>query len=193
MARKKKRKKATPDNEGVVLDLETTGLSATSGARVIEIGAVRVYNGMLQEEFQTLVNPRMTLPDITREITGITQEEVDHAPPAEEVIPQLLQFIGRDKVVAHNAMIEQGFLASECQCIGLLPPNIEYLCTLKLSRRYVENAPNAKLETLAKHLKLPVPERFHRALDDARTTAHLWLYLQELIRAKRAEQMELFG
>lgn len=179
LAKRKKGKTGLP-LDGVVLDLETTGLTPNDGARVIEVGAVKLLRGAVVDEFHALVNPGVPLPEIVCQITGLKDDDLKDAPTAEKVMPDLLRFIGRLPVIAHNAAIERDFLSSECQCIGQLPPEIEYHCTLRLSRRFVNNAPNCKLETLAKALSLPCPDGFHRALEDARVTAHLWLHLRKL-------------
>lgn len=179
MAKKRKAKVGLP-MDGVVLDLETTGLTPNEGARIIEIGAVKLQRLKVVDEFHILVNPGVELPAIVSRITGLNNEDLVNAATPEQAIPQLLRFIGRLPVIAHNAAIERDFLSSECQCIGQLPPEIEYHCTLRLSRRFVNNAPNCKLETLANALNLPCPDGFHRALQDARVTAHLWLHLRRL-------------
>jgi len=185
---KRRKSSRTLPLDCVVLDLETTGLQPREGARVIEIGAVRLVHGRIVEEFESLLNPGFDLPEIAAQITGITDAELRSAPGAETVIPRLLAFIGKGPVVAHNAAFEQEFIASECQCVGLLPPLFEYHCSLRLARRTVETSPNCKLETLAQTLGLPAPDGFHRALKDARITAHLWVYLCNLIESQRAQR-----
>lgn len=184
MARRRRSALPLPIN-CVVLDLETTGLSPREGARVIEVGIVRLRQGRIVDEFQSLLNPGFPLPETASTITGLTDADLCDAPAAEQVIPQLLRFIGRDAVVAHNAGFEQEFLASECQCVGLLPPLLEFHCSLRLARRRVESALNCRLETLARSLGLPAPDGFHRALRDARITAHLWVHLCRLDDQRR--------
>lgn len=189
MARKRRSSQPLPQN-CVVLDLETTGLSARDGARVIEVGIVRLRQGKIVDEFESLLNPGFALPEMAATITGLSDEDLQGAPHAEQVIPRLLQFIGRDAVIAHNAGFEQEFLASECQCLGLLPPLIEFHCSLRLARRTVETALNCRLETLARSLGLPAPDGFHRALRDARITAHLWLRLCQLVEDRRGQYQD---
>lgn len=167
----------------MVLDLETTGLCSREGARVIEAGAVRLRKGLFVAEFHSLINPQKTLPAEVTRITGIKQVDLLNAPSPERVIPQLLKFIGRDPVIAHHASFESEFLASECQCIGQFPPHIVFHCSLRLSRKKVDDTPNCRLETLARSLNLPAPNGFHRALYDARITAHLWVHLCHLVDA----------
>ena len=59
----------------IALDLETTGLSPKSD-RILEIGAARVLNGVVEARYSTLINPRMEIPAKITELTGITQEMV---------------------------------------------------------------------------------------------------------------------
>lgn len=178
-------KRQPPDwllQDGVVVDLETTGLSPETGARIIEIGAIRISRGNLAEKFQSFMNPGIPLPEETTNITGITMESLSEARTCEEVLPQFLKFVGRKPVIAHRAEFERQFLDAECLAAGLLPPDLRYICTLKIARRRIPNAPNYKLETLVSYLNLPHEGTFHRALTDAVATAHLWLHLQRLAK-----------
>ncbi len=170
--------------DGVVVDLETTGLSPETGARIIEIGAVRIKRGNLAERFQCLMDPGIPLPEETTDITGITMESLHKARTCEEVMPQFLKFVGRKPVIAHRAEFERQFLDAECLRAGLLPPDFRYICTLKIARKRIPGAPNYKLETLVNYLDLPIEGSFHRALTDAIATAHLWLHLQRLVKVE---------
>lgn len=157
----------------VVVDLETTGTSATS-SRVTEVGAVRVRGGEVLDEFSTLVNPDTLIPaDITL-LTGITQSMVATAPPMEEVLPSLLSFVAADPdtaLVAHNAPFDIGFLKAACERHGTDWPGPRVVDTLRLARAVLPRSEtrNHKLPTLATFFGVPTAPR-HRALDDARAT-----------------------
>ena len=73
----------------VVLDLETTGLSPKTD-KIIEIGAVRVRHGKIQETYATFINPGRSLEERTKELTGIRDEDLGQAPYMEEVLNVLL-------------------------------------------------------------------------------------------------------
>ena len=88
----------SPVRDYVCVDLETTGLHPKTD-KIIEIGAVRVRDGRAVQIWQSLVNPGRELTERTRQITGIRQEEVDNAPDIAQVLPQLLNFLGKDVLV----------------------------------------------------------------------------------------------
>src|SRR5208337_4888218 len=99
-------------------------------------------------------------------------------PEAKEVMTLFKDFIGTSTLVAHNAPFDVGFLQWECMRVGLLL-NSRYRCTLKMSRRHFPSLPDYKLETVARHLGIPVDEGWrHRALDDARMTAKIWIEMR---------------
>jgi hypothetical protein len=97
----------------VVLDLETTGASPNAGAGITEIGAVKVRGGEVIGIFETFINPRESIPPYITELTGITDDMVMYAPPIENALPTLLEFLGHEDesiLVAHNAPFDLGFL-----------------------------------------------------------------------------------
>ncbi len=161
----------------VVLDLETTG-GSHHGDAITEVGAVRLHRGEVVGEFQTLVNPGIPIPPSITILTGITHAMVIDAPPIEEVLPALLEFIGGAVFVAHNAGFDAGFIRVACRAHGYEFPN-RVLDTVRLARRLLRNETrNLRLATLAAHFRSPtVPN--HRALEDARATAHVFHGLLE--------------
>jgi len=161
-----------------VLDLETTGATA-AGCEITEIGAVKYVGGELVGTFQTLVNPGSEIPPYITVLTGITQSMVIEAPSIGEALPAFLEFIGDAVIVGHNVRFDLSFLnaAAERMGYGRLPNRS--VDTLGLSRRLVRSeVRNLKLSTLAAHFCAPHPPT-HRALDDAKATAHiLWALLE---------------
>ena len=154
-----------------VVDLETTGGSATGGAMITEIGAVKVRGGELLGEFQTLVNPHRAIPPFIAVLTGITDSMVAGAPAIEQALPQFLDFASGCVLVAHNAPFDVGFLKHYTAEQGRVWPRFEVLDTAVLARRVVsrDEAPNYKLSSLARVFSAgTVPN--HRALSDARAT-----------------------
>ena len=93
----------------IVLDTETTGLDYTK-EKMVEFAAVRLENGKIKDEFQTLINPQQHIRKSSIAIHGITQEMVEDAPTEEEVMPKILEFIGDFPIVAHNAIFDYSFL-----------------------------------------------------------------------------------
>lgn len=154
-----------------VVDLETTGGSARSGAAITEIGAVKVRAGEVLGEFQTLVNPGLPVPPFITVLTGITDQMVAPAPPLGSALAAFLEFARDSVLVAHNAPFDVGFLRAGADEHGYAWPPFRVLDTVRLARRVLtrDDAPNCKLATLAHLFRSGVtPE--HRALGDARAT-----------------------
>ena len=162
----------------VVLDLETTGGTAADGG-ITEIGAVRYCAGERLGTFQTFVNPGCSIPRQITLLTGITQAMVAPAPPADAVLPTLLEFIGDAVIVGHNVRYDVGYLNGALERSGRPRLTNRIVDTLRLARRLVrDEVPNCKLSTLAQRLRLP-NQPAHRALADALATADLLHLLLE--------------
>lgn len=78
----------------VSIDLETTGLNPKRD-RIIEIGAIRVEQGQIAEEFSTFVDPGRKLEERITELTGIRDEDLADAPQLDEVFPPIIRIYGR--------------------------------------------------------------------------------------------------
>lgn len=154
-----------------VVDLETTGASHRGGARITEVGAVKVRGGEVLGEFQTLVNPRESIPAFISVLTGITDGMVAGAPTIETVLPQFLEFADGCVLVAHNAPFDVGFLKAMCQQQQRPWPAFDVVDTAVVARRIVhrDETPNCKLASLAQLFAASTTPN-HRALQDARAT-----------------------
>lgn len=163
-----------------VLDLETTGGSAAS-CEITEVGAVNFVGGDELGVFQTLVNPGLAIPPSITILTGITHAMVVDAPPIDEVFPQLLEFIGDRVIVGHNIRFDLGFLNAAAERLGYPRLANKSVDTCALGRRLVRSeVRNLRLATLASHFRSPVRPN-HRALEDARATAHVFHSLLERV------------
>jgi DNA polymerase-3 subunit epsilon len=161
-----------------VLDLETTGGSPADCA-ITEIGAVRYRGGEVERTFHTLVDPGAPIPPFIVLLTGITQAMVVAAPPVEEVLPSFLEFLGDAVVVGHNVRFDLGFLDAAALRLGYGRIGNRRVDTAALARRLVRTeVRDLRLQTLAAHFRSPVTP-IHRALDDARATAHVFWSLLE--------------
>lgn len=152
----------------VAFDLETTGLSQDSS--IVEIGAVRVENGVITEEFQQLIDPGFHIPYEASAVNHITDDMVAGMPKIYEVLPAFLSFVGDDVLVAHNAAFDIRILSNVCMQNRFKVPE-DAFDTMSLARYYPE-AVNKKLGTLAKAAGIVNPAA-HRALGDAQTAALL--------------------
>ena len=130
-------------NSVVILDFETTGLSPDNGDRAIEIGAVRIENGEITDRFQELMNPGRRISSFIEDYTGITNNMLRTASSCSDVMARFAQFIGDDNLVAHNASFDKRFLDAEFARLKLNYTG-KFACSLLLSRRIYQDAPNHK-------------------------------------------------
>ncbi|MHB8771113.1 MAG: 3'-5' exonuclease [Syntrophales bacterium] len=165
-----------PVGRHVVVDLETTGLSPRQGHRIIEIGAAAVEQGAIVDEFSTLIDAGVPVPLAVQAIHGITDDMLAGRPKPEEALPRFLQFIAGGTLVAHNAAFEVTFLRHEFARLGMGFPH-PHVCTLEMSRRCLPHLPDYTLETVFLYLfpEADFLRQKHRALDDARMTARIWI------------------
>jgi DNA polymerase III epsilon subunit family exonuclease len=170
--------RALSETDFVVFDIETTGPKMPP-SRIMELGAIRISGGRIVAEFQTLVNPLTPIPPFISGLTGIRDEMVATAPIFDEVAADWLRFADTAVLVAHNAVFDVGFINHE---IGSLFPGRRmmnaHLCTVSLSRRLLPELKSFRLVALAEHFAVPHAKR-HRAGDDARATASIFLHLLE--------------
>jgi DNA polymerase III subunit epsilon len=173
----------------VVLDLETTGLSADRD-RITEVGAVKVRGGEVLGELATLVRPERPIPAAVSAVTGITDAMVRHAPTIGAVLPSVREFLGDGVLVAHNARFDVSFLRAAYARYDGRPFEPLVVDTARLARRVLaEEVRDVRLATLAAHLRSRVrPE--HRALTDARATVDVLHGLIERAGAYGATTLE---
>jgi len=179
-------KEETTDGSFVVFDIETTGLSKEKN-HITEIGAVKVVNGEITDTWSSFVNPCEPIPEEIVSLTGITDEMVANAPKIEEILGDFFAFCENCVLVAHNAKFDVGFMkkaAKDCQ----IDFGFSWLDTLQLARCLYPEMANHKLNTLSKHLKV-VLENHHRAVDDAKATADIFVKMLEELKAR--EQTKL--
>jgi DNA polymerase-3 subunit epsilon len=161
----------------VMLDFETTGLSPDAGDRITEVAALRIADGRIVERYVTLVNCGVRVPSFITQLTGITQAMVDGAPPATEVVPALIDFIGADVLAAHNASFDEKFLKAEGALLGHGCGHAGLVCSLKLSRRVFPGMASYKLGQLSRALGIAFKGNAHRAEADAEVAAQLLLHI----------------
>ena len=156
------------DGPVVVLDFESTGLN-TGKARITEIGAVRLENGIITDSFEQLVNPEEPLERKITELTGITDAMLQGQPSAAEALPKLLEFIGEDPIAAHNAGFDANLLRAELKRIGRSwsGPVID---TLAYARKLYPELKSHRLGAVCKYLGVSL-KNAHRAVHDATATA----------------------
>jgi DNA polymerase-3 subunit epsilon len=160
------------------VDVETSGMSVQRGGRVIEVGAVAIVGGAIVDEFDTLIDAGAEISYGAFRVHGISENMLYGKPLPCDVWKSFLEFVGDAPLVAHNAAFDGSFVRHEVALLGETLPN-NWHCTVQLARRHLPNLPNHKLDTVYRHLfgKLPEFVKRHRALDDARLAARIWLEL----------------
>ena len=114
----------------VVLDTETTGISAESGHRIIEIGVVEILDRRLTgNDFQTYLNPERKIDPATIPIHGITDDFVSDKPKFSEVITEFIEFVEGAEVIMHNAPFDSSFINKELELLGY-KDRLEDLCQI---------------------------------------------------------------
>ena len=169
-----------------VIDFETTGRDSETD-RVIEIGLVTFEKGQVSSKESWLVNPGIPVPEESRAVHGITDEELEGAPDFATVMPRLLELLQGKLPVAYNAPFDRGFLLSEIARVapkgmtpGDMPPaardDVIWLDPLVWAREILKELKSRRLGDVAKHLSIPV-EQAHRAAGDAEATGKVLLAL----------------
>jgi DNA polymerase-3 subunit alpha (Gram-positive type) len=183
-------KRKLVDDEYVVFDVETTGLSVSHDV-IIELAAVKIRDGNIVDRFETFVNPHRSLSAKTTELTGITDEMVREAPELHEILPNFLTFLEGSVLVAHNARFDMGFLQTALKQSTLPAVTNPVLDTLELARFLFPDIKNHRLNTLAKKLDVHL-EQHHRAIYDAEATGFVLLKMvEELIKREIVDLIQL--
>lgn len=159
----------------ICIDLETTGLSPKVD-RIIEIGALKVRQGKVEDTFHQLIDPRMELEDRVVELTGIRDSDLEGQPILEEILPALEAFLGEDILVGHRISFDYSFLkrAFVNQKRNFEKQGID---TLRIARALVTDCESKRLESLCRFFS--IEHKAHRAMGDALATVELYLRLEE--------------
>ena len=159
-------------SEYVVFDTETTGFNAAAGDQMIEIGAVKIKEGVIIDRFDELINPFRHIPDRITELTEISDEMVKDCDNEENVTKRFLNWIGNDPLVAHNAKFDINFLEMSIKKYGLEELTNTVIDTLELSRAIDQGFARHSLSALVKRYNVPFDEESHHRADyDAEGTA----------------------
>ena len=155
----------------VCFDLETTGFG--KNAEIIEIGAIKVRDGVTVDKFSEFVKPTNRISGAVTALTGISQEDVENARNISEVLPDFLEFIGNDILLGHNIAsfdipIVRRNIAVEMKAV--FEP--EYIDTMYLAKS-VNGVPDHKLQTMLDHYGI-TNARAHRAFEDCEATSKLF-------------------
>jgi DNA polymerase-3 subunit epsilon len=162
-----------------VIDIETTGGRASTH-KITEIGMVKMVNGEIVDQWQSLINPQRRIPSMITSLTGITNDMVVNAPLFADIADELEAFTENCIFVAHNVNFDYGFIREEFARI-----NRHYkrpkLCTVQQMRTHYKGLPSYSLANLTRHFDIGM-QRHHRALSDAVAASELLKLVNEARR-----------
>ena len=155
----------------VCFDLETTGLDPLYN-EIIEIGALKVRDGKVAERFMEFIHPQEEISPMITNLTGITNEMVANARPADAVISDFLEFCEDDVLIGHNVSFDYSFMKSGASNLGLTFEKFG-IDTFKIAQRTLKSLPSKSLSSLCEYYQIE-NKAAHRAYYDALATAKLY-------------------
>ena len=170
----------------IVLDTETTGLDPQDGHRIVEIGAVELYNHVpTGSVYHQYINPLISMPDQAFAIHGLSDEFLSDKPKFSEIAKEFLDFIGSSKLVIHNAAFDIKFINAELRSIDEEEITFERTTdTLAIARNRFPGSP-VSLDSLCRKFKIDNSARVvHGALLDSQILAEVYL---ELVGGKQPD------
>ncbi len=167
------------------IDTETTGTNAAYG-RIIEVGIIKVVDGEIVREFNTLLNPQTYLDPFIENMTGINSVELETAPQFYDIKDELLEILEDSIFVAHNVRFDYGFIRNEFKRVG-----IKFSCrhfdTIKLAKLLYPNFRRYSLDSIIENFGIECRRR-HRAFDDAKVLYDFYNLSQKQIKPELFEQ-----
>lgn len=161
----------------IALDLETTGINPKID-RIIEIGMARIIDFSVVEKREYLIYPGIKLDDRITELTGITDDDLKGKPRINEVISEVIDFIGDGPILGHNIIFDYSFLKKAAVNEGLTVCD-KGIDTLKIARRLLPELEHKNLTALCEYYNVD-PHRSHRAYDDAISAFVIYQKLMQL-------------
>ncbi|MPM45725.1 DNA polymerase III PolC-type [bioreactor metagenome] len=165
----------------IIVDVETTGLSIETD-RMIEIGALRVVDDEVADEYSVLIAVNIPIPENIENLTGITNALVQQSGIDEKkAVSGFLDFAGGAIILSYNIRFDYGFLRTACRHHELPPLYNKSFDVAELARRIIYDLENYKLSTLASYFSVST-EGAHRAIADCQTTKRIY---DKLIEKKK--------
>lgn len=172
----------------LVVDVETTGLSAERGDRVCEMGAVRLRGGAIVETYGTLINPEQPVSAGAFAVNGISPAMLEGAPFFSDVAAKIEDLMEKSIIVAYNAPFDLSFLRSEFRLAGRDGFSNQVVDALSLARQILPGLQSYRQENVARIAGVSFPVR-HRALEDATVTAQLFTIFGSIMKAHRCNKV----
>jgi len=163
----------------IVLDTETTGFEPADGHRIVEIGCVELIDHLpTGASKQFYLHPERLVPVESQRIHGLSDEFLADKPKFNEIVEELLDFIGDAPLVIHNASFDLKFMNAELHRVGRSPlPYARAIDTIEIAKNKLPGA-RYSLDELCKRFAIDLTARTkHGALLDAELTAQVYLEL----------------
>jgi DNA polymerase-3 subunit epsilon len=163
----------------IVLDTETTGFEPADGHRIVEIGCVELIDHLpTGASKQFYLQPERLVPIESQRVHGLTDEFLADKPKFDEIVEELMDFIGDAPLVIHNASFDLKFMNSELHRVGRSPlPFARAIDTIEIAKNKLPGA-RYSLDELCKRFAIDLTARTkHGALLDAELTAQVYLEL----------------
>ena len=174
----------------VVFDFETTGFNAGGADSIIEIGAVKLKDGMIVEKYDELINPGRELPKKITEVTNITDAMLEGKDNEENAIKRFIEWFGDCPMVAHNAKFDVSFLEMAYKKYNLGTFQNPVIDTLELSRTLDNTYARHSLSALVKRYEVPWDESAHHRGDyDAEGTALVFHKMLKKLSNRNIDKM----
>ena len=188
------------ERDYTVIDIETTGVNFHDSS-ILEVGAVKVSNGIIKEKFSELIRPTnyfwcptafdddycmldgekiQFINDFVRDLTGIKNKMLEHARSEIEVLKDFFNFIDNDFIIGHNVPFDLKFLSEASIKYFQKPLLNPYSDTLKISVKLLPNMEHHKLKDLAELYNIDYSHA-HRALEDCIITTKCYEYMKKQI------------
>ena len=154
-----------------VVDVETTG-GDPKRASITEIGIVVLEHGEVIQTYCSLVRPLQPIPPQIVQLTGITNEMVENAPPFELIADEVKVLLTDAVFVAHHVLFDYRFIQQSFKRIGMKFDASKRLCTARYARKLYPKLRGYSLAKLCKAFGVE-NKQAHRAFEDAEATAKL--------------------
>ena len=160
----------------IVMDTETTGLDPNSGDRIVEIGAVELFNHMpTGKSYHQYINPQRDMPEGAFAVHGLSAEFLSDKPLFQDIAQAFIDFIGESKLVIHNAAFDMKFINAELKWIERPElPWAQALDTLAIARKKYPGAQNS-LDALCRRFSIQTERELHGALLDSEILSEVYL------------------
>ena len=162
----------------IVLDTETTGLSAKDGHRIVEIGCLELDNLIItKNKFHCYLNPERKVSEKALEVHGYTDEFLSNKKKFSQIVEEFLNFIEGKRLIIHNAEFDLSHLNNELKILGKDPLKNEVVDTLSLARNKFPGS-SISLDALCKKYNIDNSIRTqHTALIDCDLLSKVYINL----------------